>query len=165
MTKARQAGPLFGALLLVWILLHGSLQWQVVVVGVVVAAIIALLFSGAATPLHGFRRTQAGLRAAFGYLGYFFVELVRANLKLAVIILSPSLPIRPGIVKVRTRLTNPVARLLLANSITLTPGTLSVALEGEWLYVHWVTVVSDEVEEATAEIVAGFERYLEVMYG
>ena len=40
--------------------------------------------------------------------------------------------------RVETRLTDPVARLLLANAITLTPGTLSVELSGRWLYVHWV---------------------------
>jgi multicomponent Na+:H+ antiporter subunit E len=54
---------------------------------------------------------------------------------------------------------------MLANSITLTPGTLTVELRDEWIYVHWVTVESADIDAATAEIVAGFERYLEVMYG
>jgi multicomponent Na+:H+ antiporter subunit E len=58
-----------------------------------------------------------------------------------------------------------MGRLMLANSITLTPGTLTVELEDEWLYVHWVNIESDDVEEATASIVSGFERYLEVIYG
>ena len=79
--------------------------------------------------------------------------------------LSPDLPVRPGIVKVRTRLKSRMGRLMLANSITLTPGTLTVELSGEWLYVHCVTVGSQDVERATEEISAGFERYLEVMYG
>ena len=65
----------------------------------------------------------------------------------------------------RTRLTSRMGRLLLASSITLTPGTLTVALQGEWLYVHWVRVDADDIEGATASIVVGFERYLEVMYG
>ena len=67
--------------------------------------------------------------------------------------------------RVRTSLKNPIARLLLANSITLTPGTLSVEMKGEWLYVHWVVAESTEAEAATRAIAAGFERYLEVMYG
>jgi multicomponent Na+:H+ antiporter subunit E len=58
-----------------------------------------------------------------------------------------------------------MGRMLLANSITLTPGTLTVELDGEWLYVHWVNVQSPDIEGATASIVAGFERYLGVMYG
>jgi multicomponent Na+:H+ antiporter subunit E len=66
---------------------------------------------------------------------------------------------------VRTRLKSRMGRLLLASSITLTPGTLTVELQDEWLYVHWVRVDHDDIEGATASIVAGFERYLEVMYG
>jgi multicomponent Na+:H+ antiporter subunit E len=58
-----------------------------------------------------------------------------------------------------------MGRLMLANSITLTPGTLTVEMDGEWLYVHWTSVASDDIEAATSEIVAGFERYLEVIYG
>jgi multicomponent Na+:H+ antiporter subunit E len=91
--------------------------------------------------------------------------LVISNLRLAAVVLSPSLPIKPGIVKVRTRLKSRMGRLMLANSITLTPGTLTVEMDGEWLYIHWVSVQSPDIEAATAEIVAGFERYLEVIYG
>jgi multicomponent Na+:H+ antiporter subunit E len=80
-------------------------------------------------------------------------------------VLSPALPLNPGIVKVRTRLKSRMGRLLLANSITLTPGTLTVDIDGEWLYIHWVTVASADIEAATAAIVSGFEGYLEVMYG
>jgi multicomponent Na+:H+ antiporter subunit E len=90
---------------------------------------------------------------------------VKSNLLLTSTVLTPSLPIKPGIVKVRTRLKSRMGRLMLANSITLTPGTLTVAMDGEWLYVHWVNVQSEDIEAATAEIVAGFERYLEVIYG
>ena len=89
----------------------------------------------------------------------------KSNLNLARIVLSPSLPLQPGIVKVRTRPKSRMGRLLLANSITLTPGTLTVEMLDEWLYIHWVTTESGDVEAATAAIVSGFEAYLEVMYG
>jgi multicomponent Na+:H+ antiporter subunit E len=55
--------------------------------------------------------------------------------------------------------------MMLANAITMTPGTLTVELRDEWLYIHWVTVESLDVEGATVNIVSRFERYLEVMYG
>ena len=93
------------------------------------------------------------------------MHLVHANLPVARIVLAPSLPLNPGIVKVRTRLKSKMGRLMLANSITLTPGTLTVEMLGEWLYIHWVTVDSTDIEAATASIVSGFEHYLEVMYG
>ncbi len=157
--------PTFFILFPLWLMLNASLAPDVLVLGLVAALVIAGLFRGNMSPLTQFKATPAALRAAPLYLLYFFKELVRSNLRLARIVLSPSLPLIPGIVKVRTRLKSRMGRLLLANSITLTPGTLTVELKDEWLYVHWVRVDADDVEGATASIVAGFERYLEVMYG
>lgn len=156
---------LFATLLLFWLLLNGTLAGDVVAVGLVVAAAIALAFAGNLSILSEFRVTPRAFVAALLYVPYFAKELVKANLSVARIVLSPSLPLNPGIVKVRTRLKSRVGRALLANSITLTPGTLTVEMDGEWLYIHWVTVDSPTVENATASIVSGFEHYLEVMYG
>jgi multicomponent Na+:H+ antiporter subunit E len=165
MHKARDFTLLFVVLVIFWLLLNASFAPDVLAVGIVVAFLIALSFRGGSSFLAGFNATPRAVAAAVIYVFYFLKELVKSNLRLAAIVLSPSLPVQPGIVKVRTRLRSPMARLLLANSITLTPGTLTVELDGEWLYVHWVTVASTDVEAATANIVAGFERYLEVMYG
>lgn len=165
MQKARYFIPLFMVLFIFWLLLNGSLAPDVLIVGVVASFLIALLFGNGLSFLTGFNFTPRGIGAAVIYVFYFLRELVKSNLRLAAIVLSPSLPVNPGIVKVHTKLKSPMGRLLLANSITLTPGTLTVELRDEWLYIHWVTVVSPEVEDATASIVAGFERYLEVMYG
>lgn len=157
--------PLFSTLLLFWLLLNGSLAGDVVLVGVGVSLAIALLFRDALAVVSEFRPSPRSLVAAVRYLAFFGRELVRANLNLARIVLAPDLPISPGIVKVRTRLKSRMGRLLLANSITLTPGTLTVEMDGEWLYVHWVRMESADVEAATVAIVSGFEAYLEVMYG
>jgi multicomponent Na+:H+ antiporter subunit E len=126
---------------------------------------VAQVFAGDLSFLSEFRATPRAFAAALLYVPYFAKELVKANLAVARIVLSPALPLNPGIVKVRTRLTSRIGRALLANSITLTPGTLTVEMDGEWLYIHWVTVDSPKVEEATAAIVSGFEGYLEAMYG
>jgi len=53
----------------------------------------------------------------------------------------------------------------LANSITLTPGTLTVETDGEDYYIHWIDVSSKDIEGATEKIVHKFEKYLEVFYG
>ena len=55
--------------------------------------------------------------------------------------MSPSLPINPGIVEVKTRLTSKIGRLFPANSITLIPGTLTVHIKGDSLFIHWVDVL------------------------
>jgi multicomponent Na+:H+ antiporter subunit E len=163
--KTRDTAVLFGTLLLFWIMLLGTLAVDSLLVGILVSLGIALLFRDGLSFFTEFRATPQAFWAGIQYYGYFLKELVKSNLRLAVIVLSPSLPIRPGIVKVRTRLKSRMGRLMLANSITLTPGTLTVEVQDEWLYVHWVRVGSEDIDAATAEIVFGFERYLEIMYG
>lgn len=165
MSKARDFTLLFASLFVFWLLLNGSLASDVLVVGLAASFVIALFFARSLSVFAEFRATPAAFATAAIYVVYFIKELVKSNLKLAAIVLSPSLPVNPGIVKVRTKLKSRMGRLLLANSITLTPGTLTVELNGEWLYIHWVTVESTDVEAATQSIVAGFEKYLEVMYG
>lgn len=155
----------FTALFVVWLGLNQSLAGDVLLLGTAVCLMLVLLFREGAAVFAEIRLTPRALLATLGYIGYFLRELVRANLSVAKIVLAPDLPVHPGIVMVRTALKSRMGRLMLANSITLTPGTLSVALEGEWLYVHWVNTTTTDVEKATAEIVAGFEAYLEVMYG
>ncbi|SNT29946.1 Na+/H+ antiporter subunit E [Tropicimonas sediminicola] len=155
---------IFSVTLLFWILLNGALEVDVLLVGAVVAGAITFLLAGSLSFLSGYRLTWESARATLGYLGYFLRELLKANLSLARVVMDPALPVEPAIVKVRTRLKNPVARLLLANSITLTPGTLTVEMKGEWLYVHWVFAKTTDPNVATAEIVADFEKFLEKMY-
>lgn len=94
------------------------------------------------------------------YIPYFLYYCVWANLDVAYRVLHPDLPIRPGIVKVRTDLKSEMARTFLANSITLTPGTLTVDIDGQDLYIHWINVVGEGVEEHSARIVRRFERLL-----
>jgi len=155
----------FLILLLFWILLNGSVAADTLIVGALAAFLITLFFRRGLACITEFRFTPRAFVAAAQFLVYFGKEMIKSNFKLAAIVLNPALPINPGIVKVRTKLKSPMARLLLANSITLTPGTLTIELDGEWLYVHSVTAESADIEAATQTIVAGFERYLEVMYG
>ena len=164
-SKLRDTAVLFVTLMLFWLMLSGKLDTDVLIVGAVASLIIALLYRDGLSFFTEFRFTPQAIVAGFRYYGYFLRELFKSNLNMAAIVLSPSLPITPGIVKVRTRLKSRMGRLMLANSITLTPGTLTVEIAGEWLYIHCVTLGATDVEAATAEIVSGFESYLEVMYG
>jgi multicomponent Na+:H+ antiporter subunit E len=84
--------------------------------------------------------------------------VVKANLDVAYRVLHPALPIHPGIVRVQTRLTSPAARTALANAITLTPGTLTVALTPDGvLYVHCIDVKSQDTEVTTRLVAGRFE--------
>jgi multicomponent Na+:H+ antiporter subunit E len=95
------------------------------------------------------------------YLLEFTVALIIANLDLARRVLTPSLPIRPEIVEIETGLQSDLGRLLLANTITLTPGTLSVEYHDNRLSVHWVYSPPGLThQQVTERIVGRFERRL-----
>ena len=91
------------------------------------------------------------------YLPYFLFWCLRANLDVAFRVIHPDVPIKPGIVRVRTTLRSEMARTFLANSITLTPGTLTIDIDGQDLYVHWINIDSDDAARRTAEICGRFE--------
>ncbi len=150
---------------LMWLVLTWSLDPQEMGVGAGVAALTALFTSqspsmGARVLFNPVRLIRAVL-----YVPFLFVEIVRANVDVAKRVISPKLDINPGLVRVKTTLKSPVARLILANSITLTPGTLTVDMEGEDLFIHWIDVTSDDIDGASRAIVAGFEKKLEKIFG
>ena len=152
---------LFCVSLLLWVLLTGSLADAELVAGVMVAAAVSLLAWNSTGILSGVRLTPSAAVALFRYLGYFSVALVRANLDMARRVLSPSVPLNPSLVEVRTGLRSDLGKLLLANSITLTPGTLSVDVSGDRILVHWIDCpAGTDLEAATAAIAAGFERHI-----
>ena len=63
--------------------------------------------------------------------------------------------------RVRTTLKSEAGRTALANSITLTPGTMSVDIRDDGiLYIHWINVQAEDLEGATRKIVAPFEWFL-----
>jgi multicomponent Na+:H+ antiporter subunit E len=94
------------------------------------------------------------------YLFVFIWECIKANFDVAYRVLHPAMPIRPGIVKVRTTLKSDLARTLLANSITMTPGTITIDIIGDYLYIHWIYVRSEDPEIYTAMITGAFEKYI-----
>ena len=89
------------------------------------------------------------------YLPYFFKEMIVANIKIMLIVLNPRLPIEPEFKKGKTELKTSYGKLLLTSSITLTPGTLSVDLEGDEVIIHCVKTDKD-----VRDIMAPFEKFI-----
>ncbi|MCG6965069.1 MAG: Na+/H+ antiporter subunit E [Chromatiaceae bacterium] len=144
-----------------WLLLVGSLDRQELVAGLLVAAAAGALTIGRRPVLAGFRLTPTAPLSLLGYLGSLLVALLRANIDMARRVLSPSLPIRPALVQVKTSLRSDLGRLVLANSITLTPGTLSVDVDDDTLLVHWIDCPpGTDMAAATQTIAGDFERHL-----
>ena len=150
---------LFVVLLGLWLLLVWQITAQDLIAGIVIALLIAVVFGSVflVEPKRIFA-PKRWLLFLF-YVPYFLYYCIRANLDVAYRVIHPDLPIRPGIVKVQTRLKSDLAKTFLANSITLTPGTLTVDIKGQVLYVHWINV-SGKPEEWTRQIVQRFEPIL-----
>lgn len=151
-------------LLVLWTVFVGRIDTQELIAGAVVSFFVALIAASGSARWTVFLSPRR-LLFLLAFLLYLAVAIVKSNLQMAAIVAKPVLAIRPGIVRVRTRLQSPVGRLVLANAITLTPGTLTVDTAGEDLFIHWVNVEAEDIDEATRRIVAGFERYLEVIFG
>lgn len=91
----------------------------------------------------------------FGYVPWLVIQVVKSGVHLSKLILDPKLPISPQMVTVKTDLEAEGAIVLLANSITLTPGTITVEVNGRELLVH-------AIDDAAAEEVTGqqFDRQI-----
>ncbi len=150
--------------LVVWLLLTWNIDAQNVVAGVVVAALSAALF-GHLFPRHS--ALMLNLRRILWFIYYipvFLIHCFKANLDVAYRVLHMNVPIRPGIVRVKTTLKSDMGLTFLANSITLTPGTLTVDIIGDDMYIHWINVIGDDTEEQTRIIVKRFEDILKRIF-
>lgn len=154
------------ALWALWLVFAGSLHHQELIAGGVVAVLAAAMTASFTANRAGFGLLNPKrVLYALIYIPFLIWSIILSNLDVARRVLSPRLDINPGIVRIRTRLKNPVGRMILANSITLTPGTLSVDIVGDYLYIHWVDVQERDTEAASRRIAASFEKYLEVIFG
>jgi multicomponent Na+:H+ antiporter subunit E len=151
---------LFLSLIIIWLMMTWSLDGQELLAGVLLAALLALfqskLYRTSSTKFLNPMRWIWFVE----YILNFIYFCIKANLDVAYRVLHPDVPIRPAIVKVKTDLQTDIAKTFLANSITLTPGTLTIDIEDNDLYIHWINVVSDNPEEQTEIIVKRFEKIL-----
>jgi len=155
----------FITLFAVWIMLNNTLDIINLIIGVLVSIFITLIFYSNTKVYKDIKNTPKAFIYTVLYILIFIKELIKSNLDVAFRVVSPSLPINPGIVKVKTKLKSETGRLILANSITLTPGTLTVDIKDEYIFIHWIDVTSTDINIATENIVNTFEKYLIEIYG
>ena len=137
--KTKERGfPLFFLLFLIWIVLNGRVDLEVVLTGAAVSAALTWLARTVLKlPAWGGLRLIRRLPRVFLYLFYLFGQVVVSNLQVMERILFPQKRKGGGrLVWFRTDLKEEGTRLTLANSITLTPGTVTVSLKGNYLCVH-----------------------------
>jgi len=150
-------------LFFIWFLLNYPLNKESFISGVVLAGLLSVIFY----------RRFAALKVRFSvgkvfwavvYLFVLFGEIIKANLDVAWRLLHPKMPIRPGIVEIKTTLKSDFARVVLANSITLTPGTFTLDILGDSLLIHWIDVKAEDREGASQIITGRFEKFLKRIF-
>lgn len=164
MNRLKNFIVLFIMLSVIWVILVGSLDPQEIAAGIIISLIISFIFYNSSVAGQ-VKLNPKSILYSIAYFFYFIYALVRANFDVAYRVIHPALPIRPGIVKVRTKLKSKLGRAILASSITLTPGTLTVEIDEDSFYIHWINVHDGNVEDTTRAIVSNFEKYLEVIFG
>jgi len=134
----------FAALYGFWIILSGRFEVKYLIMGAVSAFIVMYLTQDLAQP-DGPKQVRGGLRdysivSGIGnFILYFFWlmwSVAQSNLQVAYIVLHPKLPIQPGLLRLRTKLRNRTGHIILANSITLTPGTITIDFDDGDYSVH-----------------------------
>ncbi len=115
-----------------WVLLSGKLDAFHLSVGFFGSVLIAWINT---EPRHLDEPPLPHARLAL-YWPWLFWEIVKSNINVTKIILDPKLPINPRLVEYRTNLGSNPAVVLLGNSITLTPGTVTIEVSPSELVVH-----------------------------
>ncbi len=160
----------------IWILLKWPPTLHQVYIGMFVSAFVLFMTIDTLSGPYSIEQDPVSIRKGGGLLGdllrlpwflvyvaVFLWECIKANIDVAFRVLHPDLPIRPGTIKVKTRLRSDIGLTFLANSITLTPGTTTVDVDKDngYIYIHWLRV-KDGFDRAsqTLPVVEKFEKIL-----
>ncbi len=144
---------------LAWIIFNGRVTLEIVLFGIVISlAVFAFICKFMDFSI---QRERNFYRRLPQYLRYGYVlikEIISANLVVCRMILTRKETVEPVLVRIHTNLKTETARVILANSITLTPGTITVSMTGQELLVHCLDkTLSEGMEDSV------FEKLLEKM--
>ena len=155
---------LFSLLFLIWLALTLSFNRQELITGIGVSFVLSLFlykyYKELGLPGLSIKKFVYFLL----YIVVLFKEIIKANFDVAYRVIHPKMPIKPGIVTIKTSLKSNIGKLTLANSITLTPGTFTLDIKDDTLLIHWINVKSADTEKATKIIGERFEKYLKVIF-
>ena len=134
------------AFFLIWLLLSESVAVLHVGLGVVVALSVAWLN----TERDSTRSSIPGWRIVW-YFPWLVGRILKSGLHLSTLILNPALPIDPKMIRHQTKLEDDGSIVLLGNSITLTPGTITVEIDAQDLVVH--TMDDSSADDVTSRLI------------
>lgn len=125
-------------LYVLWLLLSGHYEPLLLILGAVSCALVTWIAHRMDVADHEGHPLHLTWQALI-YWPWLLWEIVKSNIEVAGLILSPQMPISPKIFKVTTTQADELGQVVYANSITLTPGTVSLYLRGNTIEVHAIT--------------------------
>jgi len=152
------------ALMALWLCLTLSFAPQELILGAAVSVLISVATAGAFTGNLFRLLSPKRFIAALDYVGYFLVQMFRSNIDVLFRVFRPVVPVRPAIIGADLTLSSMRARVIVANSITLTPGTLTVDIRGDRIFIHWIWMPDGDVHARTQQMVDGFAGRLEKIF-
>ena len=124
---------------LLWVIFNGRITFEIIVAGVLISLLLDLFVRKILRlnlTLSNLWKFLKIFPDALFYVIVLLIEIVRANLLISKLVLAHEIEVEPCLVKFNTSLKTEAARVALANSITLTPGTITISLEGNEFLVH-----------------------------
>lgn len=147
-------------LALAWAALTGSFEPVDLLFGFILGYLVLWITTRLGKPHKYFKQISLVLEL----LGVFLVDVLRANLRMAGIILSPRMKLRPAVVAVPLVLKSEFSIILLANMLTLTPGTLTLDISTDRLMLFIHTVYLHDPEQFRQQLLSGYERRLQELF-
>ena len=150
---------MFILLLLIWFIFNGKVTLEITILGIILCGLICLFMCRFMD--YSVKKELTVMQKSVFFLYYIWIliiEIVKANIQVMHFTLSDREVVEPVIVEYRTRLKTGMCRVILANSITLTPGTITISLEDDKLIVH---CLDKSMAEGMDDMI--FEKLLEKM--
>ncbi len=124
---------------LFWVFLSGMYDLFHLSLGIISLILVMLLNSRIlGLQFYSYERSNSSLRfyRLLLFIPWLIWQIIVSSVQVAVIILSPKMPINPSVVRFKVKLPSMTAKVVLGNSITLTPGTLTLDIDGDEFLVH-----------------------------
>jgi len=136
-------------LAVIWLLLSGHYTLLLLSCGLFSVALVVVLALRMDVVDHEGHPLHLNSKALVIYWCWLLKEIFVSNIYVCRLILSPAMPISPTVIALRSSQSSDLARVIFANSITLTPGTVTIDVDGDITEVHAIT------EEAATSLLQG----------
>lgn len=141
---------IFTFLFIFWIILNGSITTEIVIIGLLASFAVTRLSYKTIRISKGLEeKVFRKMGKIIGYLAILLVEIIKANIHIIKLVLSKEPEISPTLMPIKAKVKSRISRVALANSITLTPGTITVSMNYDDLLIHAIEKSNlDGIEES-----------------